>query len=87
MTQTLESMAELFKVNINSVAENADEPEQMVYQIIVDMEDTFSNARKNAAESEDKELHLEVSRMEKELDEIRQKALELGIFSQVAEFA
>lgn len=147
MTQKLDTMADMVTKNIIEMADHEDNPENMICQIIVDMEDTFSLARRNASESidskkklerelkqakkdiarwtdcaerclkngdsdmarralvqkkeseimaaslkgrlrnvadESQELNLEILRMGKELENIRQKALELGICQKVA---
>jgi phage shock protein A len=59
MAQTFNPVTELFTANINAMADWIDDPEQMVCQIIFDMEDTYTRALENKAESIDSEKNLE----------------------------
>lgn len=70
--------------NINAKVEPIGDLEDMVRQIICDMEETVCNARQNAAIETSNELKLEIIRMGRELDELKQTALDLGIWKKAA---
>lgn len=79
-------MNTLFAENINTVMDQMDDPEQMVIDLIRDMEESFRMARETAEEGpvSGQDQMLELNLMQKELDEIRKRAVDLDIVKKAA---
>lgn len=79
-------MAKMFSENMNTVMDQLDDPEQMVIDLIRDMEESFRLALETSEDGPavGQGQMQELTLMQKELDEIRKRAVDLDIFKKAA---